>query len=197
MTFDSRPSRGGICRKHFFMAFRSPSGFSTAPQAAGAPAAECNSAAGGAKILGTMIYNLQCFFKPQPPNSTFDLRRRPRAGGAAPAPLVLLRGSGSPAVCLRKGGEPSPSHSQRANPRLVSPPAPQAFGFRVPAPRAAPCLVPPSASPGGLAPVLREPARSARGSALVSLRSFASPSGSASLRRWSCFASFGALRALH
>ena len=102
--------------------------------------------------------------------------------------------SGSPAVCLCKGGEPSPSHSQRANPRLVSPPAPQALGFRVPAPRAAPCLVPPSASPDGLAPVLREPARSGFGFAFVSLRSFASPSGSASLRRWSCFAALGALR---
>ncbi len=72
--------------------------------------------------------------------------------------------------------------------------APQAFGFPGPVPKATPCLVPPSASPDGLAPVLREPARSGFGFAFVSLRSFASPSGSASLRRWSCFAALGVLR---
>ncbi len=103
------------------------------------------------------------------PAASVSRRHRPRL---VSLPTLLrnvrdkLRGSGSPAVCLRKGGEQSPSHSSRANPRLVSPPAPQAIGFLRPAPRAAPCLVPhsrhcyamcgtSSASPGGLASLLR------------------------------------------
>ncbi len=41
---------------------------------------------------------------------------------------------GAAARLLHCGGEPAPSCGRSANPRLVSPPAPQAFGFRVPAP---------------------------------------------------------------
>jgi len=74
-------------------------------------------------------------------------------------------------------------HLDRENPLDFAPPAP-----RLRRGAGALCLVPPSASPDGLAPALREPPCG------VSLRSSASPSGSASLCRWSCFAGLGTLR---
>ncbi len=54
-----------------------------------------NSAAGGAKFSGKLFSRNPEVKAIQPEISTCFLRRRPRAFGAGPAPLVLLRGSGN------------------------------------------------------------------------------------------------------
>ncbi len=115
-----------------------------------------------------MSYSWIFINHPANPGASPDRIKRP-ALVSPPAPLVMFRGSANrltafrfaaPAAlrsaCAKAGSHRLPT-AKPFRPRLVSPPAPQPFGFRVPAPRAAPCLVPPSASPDGLAPVLREP----------------------------------------
>ena len=68
-----------------------------------------HSAAGGAKGLDIMIYNLQCFFNPPPSNSAF-LRRRP----------ALTRGAGAPCLVSRLR-QPCGLPPQLREPPLASP----------------------------------------------------------------------------
>jgi len=122
-------------------------------------------------------------------NSTLVLRRRPRAAGAGPAPLVLLRGSTSLRLPISNtnGRALSCSAASRTALRrfasLLRQPGGLPTRFRKPLR----VLLHGSASPGGLATQLGEPARFAYGFALVSPRALRSR-----LRR--LLAALGALR---
>ena len=72
-----------------------------------------HSAAGGAKGLDIMIYNLQCFFNPPPSNSAF-LRRRPRACARRRRPLSCFAAPDIAAQCA--GQVPAALRSASAAP---------------------------------------------------------------------------------
>ena len=99
------------------------------------------------RVFGRIGKNKFAYFDaPAALGSTYAWLRSPLAPSLRYGAAGLLAGSGNRGI-----------QRPMQTPRLFSLAAPQAFGFQRPAPKAAPCLVPPSASPDGLAPALREP----------------------------------------
>jgi len=99
------------------------------------------------RVFGRIGKNkFACFYTPAALGSACAWLRSPLAPSLRYGAAGLLAGSGNRRI-----------QRPMQTPRLFSLAAPQAFGFQRPAPKAAPCLVPPSASPDGLAPALREP----------------------------------------
>ena len=135
-----------ICFNIFLVTLRRPPVAFAAPQAVGAPAAEWNSAAGGAKISGNYfrcrIYQL---FNALKKNSVVFCAAGPALTRGAGAPCLVSRATKPLAAFATLGrlrsSSPAPAALRSAyarawslrlpianstHPRLVSPPAPQA-----------------------------------------------------------------------
>ena len=151
------------------------------------------SAAGGAKFLRQVnrMSGIRFFLKSPHENSALDFappapRRRRGAGApclASPSGSLRLPGGRCQARALSPSGTPAALRSAFAASRALAVSL-RSSGSRQASPRAQ------LLSPLGL----RKPAGLRFALALVLPRSSASPSGSALLRRWSCFAGLGTLR---